>query len=399
MILDAINYVFVVILIGICFAWITLMKSMVDSFRYTPILDKFHAKTHHIPRVSIILPARNEEGFIAKCLDSLISQDYPNYEIITIDDSSEDSTGEIISKYAEKNSKVIHVTAGPKPEGWMGKNWACMDGYKRATGELLLFTDADTEFEKNVISLAVSHLESLGLDALTVIPKMVCLDVWTKITLPVISTFLHTRFSAIRVNDPTKKTGYFFGSFFIIRKTTYDSVGTHEGVKHEIIEDGALGKKVKEGGFRMKMVRGDHLIEAVWARDWSTLWNALKRLMIPLFLQNGRIAVGIFFAVLFLLFMPYVFLLYSIPFAASSASFSAVFVSSVVSSALLFSACVIDARALQIKMKYAICAPLGSLVVVGGFLVGLIQAKSSSAVSWRGRTYSMKDHTPDFINI
>lgn len=399
MILDAINYVFVVILIGICFAWITLMKSMVDSFRYTPILDKFHAKTHHIPRVSIILPARNEEGFIAKCLDSLISQDYPNYEIITIDDSSEDSTGEIISKYAEKNSKVIHVTADPKPEGWMGKNWACMDGYKRATGELLLFTDADTEFEKNVISLAVSHLESLGLDALTVIPKMVCLDVWTKITLPVISTFLHTRFSAIRVNDPTKKTGYFFGSFFIIRKTTYDSVGTHEGVKHEIIEDGALGKKVKEGGFRMKMVRGDHLIEAVWARDWSTLWNALKRLMIPLFLQNGRIAVGIFFAVLFLLFMPYVFLLYSIPFAASSASFSAVFVSSVVSSALLFSACVIDARALQIKMKYAICAPLGSLVVVGGFLVGLIQAKSSSAVSWRGRTYSMKDHTPDFINI
>jgi len=399
MILDAINYVFVVILIGICFAWITLMKSMVDSFRYTPILDKFHAKTHHIPRVSIILPARNEEGFIAKCLDSLISQDYPNYEIITIDDSSEDSTGEIISKYAEKNSKVIHVTAGPKPEGWMGKNWACMDGYKRATGELLLFTDADTEFEKNVISLAVSHLESLGLDALTVIPKMVCLDVWTKITLPVISTFLHTRFSAIRVNDPTKKTGYFFGSFFIIRKTTYDSVGTHEGVKHEIIEDGALGKKVKEGGFRMKMVRGDHLIEAVWARDWSTLWNALKRLMIPLFLQNGRIAVGIFFAVLFLLFMPYVFLLYSIPFAASSASFSAVFVSSVVSSALLFSACVIDARALQIKMKYAIFAPLGSLVVVGGFLVGLIQAKSSSAVSWRGRTYSMKDHTPDFINI
>jgi hypothetical protein len=228
---------------------------------------------------------------------------------------------------------------------------------------------------------------------------MICLDVWTKITLPVISTFLHTRFSAIRVNDPAKKTGYFFGSFFIIKKTTYDSVGTHEGVKHEIIEDGALGKKVKEGGFRMRMVRGDHLVEAVWARDWPTLWNALKRLMIPLFLQNGKIAVGIFFAVLFLLFMPYVFLVYSIPFAASSASFSAVLVSSAVSSALLFSACVIDARALQIRMIHAVCAPLGSLIVVGGFLSGLVQAKRSSAVSWRGRTYSMKDHTPDFINV
>lgn len=176
----------------------------------------------------------------------------------------------------------------------MGKNWACMEGYKKVTGELLLFTDADTKFEKNVISLAVSHLESFSLDALTAIPKMVCLDFWTRIALPVLSTFLHTRFSAMRVNDPTKNTGYFFGSFFIIRKKTYDAVGTHEGVKHEIIEDGALGKKVKESGHKMKMVRADHLIDAVWARDWSTLWNGLKRLMIPLFLQNGKIAVGIF---------------------------------------------------------------------------------------------------------
>lgn len=399
MILDVVNYVFAAILIGISFAWIALIKSMADSFRKTPVLDGFDAKPHHTPKVSVILPARNEEGFIAKCLDSLILQDYPNYEIIAIDDSSDDSTGMIIAQYAKKDPRIIHVSAGPKPEGWMGKNWACMEGYKKATGELLLFTDADTKFAKNVISLAVSHLESVGLDALTVIPKMVCLDTWTKITLPVISTFLHTRFSAIRVNDPGKKTGYFFGSFFIIKKTTYDFVGTHEGVRNEIIEDGALGKKVKEGGFKMRMVRGDHLIDAVWARDWSTLWNALKRLMIPLFLQNGKIAVGIFFAVLFLLFMPYVFLAYSAPFAAGSASFSAVLVSSAVSSALLFSACLIDAWALQIRMRHAVCAPLGSLVVVGGFLTGLIQAKKSSAVSWRGRTYSMKDHSPDFINL
>ena len=399
MILDVVNYVFVAILVGISFAWIALIRSMADSFRHTPMLDKFDARPHHTPKVSIILPARNEQDFIGKCLDSLISQDYPNYEVIAIDDSSDDSTGMIISDYAKKDSRVIHVSAGPKPEGWMGKNWACMEGYKKATGELLLFTDADTKFANNVITLAVSHLESLGLDALTVIPKMICLDVWTKITLPVISTFLHTRFSAIRVNDPTKKTGYFFGSFFIIRKSTYDSVGTHEGVKHEIIEDGALGKKVKEGGFKMKMVRGDHLIDAVWARDWSTLWNALKRLMIPLFLQDGKIAVGIFFAVLFLLFMPYVFLAYSIPFASGSQSFSAVLVSSAVSSGLLFSACVVDARALQIRMTHAICAPLGSLVVVCGFLAGLVHAKKSSAVSWRGRTYSMKDHSPDFINV
>ena len=399
MLLDIFNYTFAAIMIGISGAWVLLIKTMIDSFRYTPLLDKFDQKPHHNPRVSVILPARNEENFIQKCLDSLTAQDYPNYEIITIDDSSEDSTGSIIAQYAKKNSKVIHVSAGAKPEGWMGKNWACMEGYKKVTGELLLFTDADTKFEKNVISLAVSHLESFSLDALTAIPKMVCLDFWTRISLPVLSTFLHTRFSAMRVNDPTKNTGYFFGSFFIIRKKTYDAVGTHEGVKHEIIEDGALGKKVKESGHKMKMVRADHLIDAVWARDWSTLWNGLKRLMIPLFLQNGKIAVGIFFAVLFLLFMPYVMLAYSIPFVNSSFSSNIIFASSVSSSVLLYSACLIDSRALGIKTKHAICSPLGSLIVVSGFLTGLLHAKTNAGVSWRGRKYSMKDHSPNFINI
>ena len=399
MILDLLNYSFVVILVAISGAWISLIKSMADSFRLTPMMDEFNHSRHSNPKVSIILPARNEEKFIAKCLDSLLAQDYTNFEIVTIDDSSEDQTGKIISEYAKKDPRIIHVTAGPKPDGWMGKNWACIEGYNRATGQLFLFTDADTKFENNVISLAVGHLESSELDALTAIPKMNCLDRWTKSTLPVISTFLHTRFSAIRVNDPTKKTGYFFGSFFIIRKKTYESVGTHEGVKHEIIEDGALGKKVKESGFKMKMVRGDHLIEAVWARDGTTLWNALKRLMVPLFLQDAKVAIGIFFAVLFLLFMPYVFLIYSIPFATSSDSFFSLLITSIISSGLLFSACVVEAKALKIKMKYSVFAPVGSLVVVSGFLAGILQAKTSSSVSWRGRTYSMKNQNPDFINF
>ena len=113
-----------------------------------------------------------KKEFIEKCLDSLLEQDYVNYEIVVIDDSSEDSTRKIIEKYAKKNSKIIPVFARPKPDGWIGKNWACMEGYKKATGELLLFTDADTYHSKKVISLAVTHLTSSNLDALSAIPKM-----------------------------------------------------------------------------------------------------------------------------------------------------------------------------------------------------------------------------------
>ncbi len=397
--LDIFNYVLTAILIGVSITWILLIKSMWVSFRDSPFLDKFDTKPHATPRVSVILPARNEEGFIEKCLASLLDQDYENYEIIAIDDRSEDKTGEII-KMAEKNSKIIYVLADPKPEKWIGKNWACFEGFKKSSGELLLFTDADTKHSKNMISLSVAHLLSEGLDALTVIPKMLCIDKWTKITLAMLSTFLHTRFSAIRVNDPSKKTGYFFGSFFIIKRNAYENIGTHEGVKGEIIEDGALGKKVKESGYKLKMVRGEHLIEAVWARDWSTLWNALKRLMIPLYLQNKSISMGIFFAVLFLLFMPFPILVYSAIFANLSESFSVLFVISVLTVSLLYIAAILEAKkGLSLGLGYALLGPIGSFIIVSGFAAGILQAKSSTAVMWRGRTYSMVDQIQNSISL
>ena len=400
LITDIFNYSLTAILIGICGAWIFLIKSMINSFRFTPYLDKFENISKTTPKVSIILPARNEEEFVGKCLDSLIKQDYENYEIIVIDDSSEDTTWKIISKYAERHTNIISVSAKPKPEGWMGKNWACMEGYKKASGELLLFTDADTKHAENLTSLAVSHLNSFNLDALSVIPKMRTFDFWTNITLPMISTFLHTRFSALNVNNPKKKTGYFFGSFFILKKKTYESIGTHEGVKQEIIEDGALGKKVKESGYKMKMVRGEHLIEAVWARDKSTLWNALKRLMIPLYLQSEKIGIGIFFAIVFLLFVPFPIFATLAVFPVDVTSAKILCITSAIASILIYIGAIIEVKVgLGLRLVYALFAPLGSMVVILGFLSGLLQAKRTSSVTWRGRSYSMKDHAQSSISV
>ena len=128
---DVINYVLSAILLGVAVAWIFLIKSMWATFRDSPFLDKYSSKPHYNPRVSVILPARNEEMFIEKCINSLLNQDYENFEIIVIDDMSDDNTGEIIKKIASENSKVVYVLAKPKPEGWTGKNWACIEGFRR----------------------------------------------------------------------------------------------------------------------------------------------------------------------------------------------------------------------------------------------------------------------------
>jgi hypothetical protein len=174
----------------------------------------------------------------------------------------------------------------------------------------------------------------------------------------------------------------------------------HEGVKHEIIEDGALGKKVKESGYKMRIVRGDDLIDAVWARDSKTLWQALKRLMIPLYLQSEKIAIGSFLAVLFLLFIPFPVFAITNFIPIESMSTKMLHYSAAVASTLIYIGAVIEVKmGLKLRLIHALFAPLGGLVVTLGFFTGLIQAKGASSVSWRGRSYSMKDHTQSSLSI
>ncbi len=384
------NYVMIFIFIAVSITWIYFILVMSASLKHTPYLNGFKKITHNSPKVSIILPARNEERFIEKCLQSLICQDYENFEIVAVNDSSTDNTNAIIKKYANMESKIIHVNARKKPSGWIGKNWACVEGYKRSSGEIMLFTDADTTYHKSTVSLSISHFISLHLHALTVIPKIACMEIWTKITLPILSVFLHTRFSAIKVNDPKKKIGYFFGSFFLIDKKTYEKIGTHQKVKHEIIEDGALGKIMKNSGYNIRMVRGEEFIEAVWSRDLITLWNALKRLVLPLHIQSRYYTVGIFVAMLFLLFMPIPFSIYSIIHLYSSHVFVILLAISVLAISVMYYAVLIEIKEIGINSMYTVLIPIGAIIILSSFLYVMLQ-KDKHMLSWRDRTYSKYD--------
>jgi glycosyltransferase involved in cell wall biosynthesis len=382
------------ILAGIFGLWAYFLIYMIKSFRQAPRLEMFDSSAKTFPKVSVILPARNEERYIARCLDSLLAQDYKNFQIIAINDSSSDGTGEIMQSYSTRDSRVVCVNAPPKPDDWVGKNWACYQGYLRAEGDLLMFTDADTEHKSSVISLAVAHLLSFNLDALTAVPHLICNDFWTKITLPALATFLHTRFSPLRVNDPNVKTGYFFGSFFIITRNTYEAVGTHKGVRQELVEDGALGGKVKEAKFRMKMVRGERHIDAVWARDLATLWQGLRRLMIPVYYQNRSGAFLMVLAVFFILFVPFAMLPYSIFVGPLAGDFS----TDILLAIQIATVClVMMATAVQCALgvsenpAYALAAPISGAVVSFGFASAIIDAGKGGSVSWRDRSYTVSE--------
>jgi chlorobactene glucosyltransferase len=390
-----INAILTVIMFGVFGTWIYFIGYIIKSFKRSPTIESIDKYTiSKNPKVSVILPARNEEKYIAKCLESLLGQDYPNFEIIAVNDSSNDKTGDIIYEYAKKNSCIVTVNAKPKPDGWTGKNWACYEGYLRATGDVFLFTDADTVHSPYTMSLALGHVLRDNLDAITAIPRLLCKDVWTKITLPMLSNFLHSRFSPLRVNNPKTKTGYFFGSFYMITRRTYEMVGTHKIVKHELVEDGALGRMVKEQKFRMKMVRGERYIEAMWSRDFQTLWHGLRRLMISIHTQNKIAASMMTIAVFFLLFEPFLLVPYSLVLYLQSDDF----VSQIMFDINLGTVCIIIlANAIQSKFGvfqnpfYALASPLSAAIISLSFIASILSAKKAGAVNWRDRRYTVRE--------
>lgn len=392
------NIILTVIMLAIFGVWIYFLFYLIKSYKWSPRLKAFDKPSiSKYPKISVILPARNEEIYISRCIDSILNQDYPNFEIITINDSSSDETGNIISAYSKKYDKIVAVNPGPKPNEWVGKSWACYQGYRKATGDLLLFTDADTTHTSSLMSYAVGHLLQQNLDAITVIPKLLCIETWTKITLPMLSTFLHTRFSALRVNDPRTKIGYFFGSFFIISRIAYEKVGTHESVKQELVEDGALGGKVKDANFRLKMVRGEENITAIWARDLSSLWHGMRRLMIPLYSQHKTKTSLMIIAVFFLLLepfivMPYSSLLFFFGDNRDLVDYILVYVNVMTIFLIILSNVVHSKLSLSQNAIYALASPLAAAVISFSFISSIIDAKKTGAVTWRDRQYTINKH-------
>jgi len=374
---------------GILACWTYFLVLISWSISKSPKLEwtaRYRIKSK--PKVSIIVPARNEEGTILICLQSLLSQDYDNYEVIAIDDSSTDKTPSIISELSQKNHRLIAVKAPSRPEDWIGKNWACFQGYQKSSGEILLFTDADTVHKTDSLSSAVNTMIHGQLDALTLVPKLICYDIITKFTLPVLSIFLHSRYSPLRVNNPKNKIGYFFGSFYLISKKNYEKIGTHEKVRQELVEDGALGRRVKEQKMKLRLVRGENYVEALWARDPSSLWHALRRIIIPLHLQKKKSAMMVTAIIFFILLEPFLILPFTLLYFGDFLLGGVLLTINLVTIFLLLTCSVVQSHfGLLQKSIYGLGFVLGCTVITLCFLISAFDSKGNKVVKWRDRSY------------
>ena len=375
--------------VGILACWTYFLIFIIWSISRPPKLEwSARFRIDSKPKVSIIVPARNEEGTILKCLQSLLSQDYDKYEVIAIDDSSTDRTLSIISKLSEKDNKLITVKSPPRPNDWVGKNWACFQGYKKSTGEILLFTDADSVHKPDALSSAINTMIHDDLDAVTLVPKLLCYDLITKFTLPVLSVFLHSRYSPLRVNNPKNKIGYFFGSFYLISKKNYEKIGTHEQVRQELVEDGALGRRVKEQGMKLRLVRGENYVEATWARDPRSLWHALRRIIIPLRSQKRKSALMATAFIFFILLEPVLILPLSLLYFPDSQFRGLLLTVNLLIIFLLLACAVVQSHfGLLQKSIYGAGFVVGCTVITVCFLLSVFELKGNRVVKWRDRSY------------
>jgi glycosyltransferase involved in cell wall biosynthesis len=382
-------------------AWLYFLLHLIKSISKSPTLElrKYHIK---YPRVSVIVPALNEEENISQCLDSLLNQDYSNFEIVVVNASSSDTTAQIMHRYQIRNpGKILSINAGSKPFDWVGKNWACYQGYLNANGDIFVFIDADTVLSSpSVIASTVRYLIEQEVDALTARPNVVCNSTWAKIVFPILWTLSHIKYSALFVNDVKNKTGYFFGCFFVISRRAYELGGTHQGVKNEIVEDAMLGQKIKGQKFKLKMVRGEHCIDTLITGDFRTIWQGLKRCinLIPFCFNNIITNICIIFVLLLQPFMllPFSFYLASLQWAGSSNTYSAVFL--IINLTTIISiVCSINMTQLRISLSYKtiyiLLCPLACIVVSIGFISFIIKPSNRRVIIWRGTEYVIGKRT------
>ncbi len=260
------------------------------------------------PRVSIIVPARNEEYDIEQTLTLLLGLDYDNYEVIAVNDRSTDRTGEIMENVAAcagTQGRLRVIQHQELPPGWLGKAHAMWTATSQATGDWLLFTDADVLFKPDSVRRALAYAEAEQADHVVLFPQMIMKTPGEYMMIAFFQTMFVFGHRPWKVADPKARDHMGVGAFNLIRRNAYDAVGSYKALRMEVLDDMKLGKVVKNAGFAQRNVFGGDLISIRWANGAMGVVNNLtKNFFAVLSFQWPRTLISAF-GLAFLNLMPF----------------------------------------------------------------------------------------------
>jgi cellulose synthase/poly-beta-1,6-N-acetylglucosamine synthase-like glycosyltransferase len=219
-----------------------------------------HRKRKDLPRVTVIVPAKDEETTIQQTAKSILASDYDKLDLILVNDRSTDRTLEMMEHMARQDPRIRVVCVEELPSGWTGKTHAMFHGTACASGEILLFTDADAMLEMDVISRSVDFMLCCNLDALGLLPGFLERGFIENAVHPHLALGLSSFYPLTDVNDANKKAALASGCFLMLRREAYEAVGGWKNFRDQITEDIALSKAVKQKGLRLKVLRGGNMV-------------------------------------------------------------------------------------------------------------------------------------------
>lgn len=344
------------------------------------------------PLISVCIPARNEERNIRACVESALAQDYPEFEVIVLDDRSTDATPAILAELAAQNDKLHILHGSDLPAGWAGKPHALYQASAAARGDWLCFVDADTFVTSEAVSSCYKKAVETGADMFTIMTFQILGSFWEKTVMPLVMTALSVGFSPRRVNDPNRRDAIANGQFILIKHPVYDAIGGHASVKNQIVEDKALAEQVKWNGYRLIVADGMQVARTRMYTTLPEMWEGwTKNIYLGLREQPSLLWLGVFgafLAVVAALFLP-IWPLLGLTWYLNGGGFPAL---AVILKSLILWAVLVRARAqvaegMMISPWYALTTPLGAAIFGGMMFTSAWKVLTRRGVTWKGRIY------------
>ena len=347
---------------------------------------------HDAPLISVCVPARNEERNIRRCVEALLTQTYPNFEVIVLDDRSTDATRQILHGFATQNDILRVLNGSDLPPGWAGKPHALTQAAAVARGEWLCFVDADTFVTPDALAAVYAKALETKADLFTIMTRQIMLTFWERAVLPLVMLALSVGFSPRKVNDPERKDAIANGQFIFIKRAVYEAVGGHMAIKGSIVEDKDLAILVKGKGYRLVVADGRKVASTRMYTSLAEMWEGwTKNIYLGLRDDRGLLLLGVFGAFLAftaaLLLPLWVVGGVVLTVAGSGLEGSVVLVEALLLWAYLICWRILASRGMGIPSWYALSIPLGAGVFAAMMLTSAWNVLSGAGVTWKGRTY------------
>ena len=377
-------HLFGLVLFGsIAFFWLTHGLHVAYGAARLPWLKDFAPEAYaECPRISILFAARDEEEKLPAALATLMEIDYPNLEVVAVDDRSKDATSRILDEFAAGHARLRVVHVAELPPGWLGKPHALQKAFEASTGNWLLFTDADVRFKPDALRRAVTLSKARDLDHLTLMGDVEMVGFWETVLITFFGMAFNMASDPHRVSNPTSRAYIGVGAFQLLRRSAYEASGTHRRLAMEVVDDMKLGKIVKQAGFRSGAGIAQDFVAIRWHAGIGNLVRGVtKNFFAALGYNVGFVAISII-GLLLVSVVP----VFGILFGEGWIRILAAIAFSI---ALVFHAGV--DIGMEVSPVYAFTHPLGALLLSYMLLRSTVVTLKQGGIIWRDTFYPLDE--------